>query len=125
MLICVHACDFSSNPYADGKKLFKIHCANCHMEDGTGLEALYPPLQGADYLQSLGSSLACVIQNGIQNPIQVNGVIYEQAMPANEQLSEVEITNICNYVLSEWSDNGTYVSLEQVKDVLKACTKEE
>ena len=121
ILILYSGCQSSSSRYADGEKLYTIHCANCHMDDGSGLAALYPPLYQSDYLQPLGASLACIIRKGIQEPITVNGVVYEQAMPANAHLSDVEITNICNYVLTRWTEQANYVSLEDVKRVLKDC----
>ena len=121
LILVVGSCNLTAISHVEGEKLYKIHCANCHMEDGSGLAALYPPLQKADYLQSLGVSLSCIIRNGLQEPILVNGVKYEQAMPANDRLSDVEITNICNYVLSKWTDDESYVSLERVKETLLNC----
>ena len=44
---------FSCNdsPYMQGKRLYLANCANCHMEDGSGLSALIPSIQKSVYLR--------------------------------------------------------------------------
>ena len=48
--------------YADGSQLYKVHCANCHMDDGKGLAALIPPLTDTIYLRKNRDKLACLSQ---------------------------------------------------------------
>lgn len=112
----------TENTYAQGEALYKSQCANCHMEDGSGLQGLIPPLAKADYLLENKDKLACIIRNGLHEPILVNGKSYhEQAMPANKRLKDVEITNIINYVLSAWGNNGGTVNISAVKTALEGC----
>ena len=65
-----------SNPYVHGEILYENFCANCHMEDGTGLIGNIPPLAGADFLKKYASDLPCIIRYGIQDTIIVNGKEY-------------------------------------------------
>ncbi len=107
--------------YNEGAVLYKKHCENCHMSDGTGLEALYPPLAGADMLQSVGVGAACIIKNGLQGKIIVNGVEFETGMAPIEGLSNVEITNILNYIHNAWGNKREFIQLNEVEAVLESC----
>ncbi|AMM52915.1 hypothetical protein TH61_12155 [Rufibacter sp. DG15C] len=105
----------------EGKLLYGRHCANCHLDNGEGLRGVIPPLAGSDYLDKHRDELACLIRNGISGPIEVNGRMYNQAMPANKGLTEADITNILNYLHSEFKSPSTRVSLDEVKTQLKEC----
>ncbi|GAA4302818.1 cytochrome c [Nibribacter koreensis] len=105
----------------EGKLLYGRHCANCHLDNGEGLRGVIPPLAGADYLDKHREELACLIRNGINGPIQVNGRMYNQAMPGNRGLTEADITNILNYLHSEFKNPATRMSLDEVKAQLQQC----
>lgn len=122
MLIFFGSCS-EGGGYADGKRLYDVHCQNCHMEDGTGLGELIPPLAKADMLQQSGALAACWVRNGLEGEIVVNGVKYDNVMPANEELSEVEINNILNYINNAWGNERAFISPNEVEEVLKACSK--
>jgi cytochrome c len=109
------------NANSEGEKLYKEYCANCHMDDGKGLEGLIPPLAQSDYLQYKKNQLACLIQNGLNEKMVVNGREYEGKMPANPKLSEVEIANILNYIQNAWGNKAEFISIQTVKDELKNC----
>lgn len=112
----------SETAFSQGQAAYKSQCGNCHMEDGTGLQGLIPPLAGADYLIEHKNELACMIRKGLKDPILVNGKVYnQQVMPANTKLTEAEITNICNYILSAWGNKGGEISLPEVKAQLQNC----
>lgn len=108
--------------YNEGAQLYKKHCSNCHGDDGTGLEALYPPLAKSDMLEALGVSAACVIRNGLKGEIMVNGVKFETGMEPIKNLSAIEITNILNYIHNAWGNKRAYIQLNEVETVLESCT---
>jgi len=107
--------------YNEGAMLYQKHCENCHMVDGTGLEALYPPLAGADMLEVVGVGAACIIKNGLQGEIVVNGIEFETGMAPIVGLSNVEITNILNYIHNAWGNKRKFIQLNEVEETLKAC----
>jgi mono/diheme cytochrome c family protein len=111
-------------PYQIGKRLYQVHCANCHMDNGAGLGALIPPLAGSDYLQTQREQLPCLIRHGLQDTIVVNGKIYAEQMPGNKVLSEVQITNVLNYVLQNWGNQEPPFSLEEVNNALNQCQRQ-
>ena len=121
--VLVFSCDNASEKtYNEGAQLYKKHCENCHMEDGTGLEALYPPLANSDMLQTMGVGAACVIQNGLTGKIVVNGVEFETGMEGIKGLSAVEITNILNYIHNAWENKREFIQLDEVEAALKNCS---
>ena len=100
-------------------------CANCHMEDGKGLEGLIPPLAGADYLNDHRGQLACIIRYGQEGEIEVNGRSYNQIMTGIPELNEVEIANVLNYVFNSWGNEQTFISPDEIEEQLKACEQKE
>ncbi|MGD1844762.1 MAG: c-type cytochrome [Salibacteraceae bacterium] len=91
-----------TDPSKKGKRLYEVHCANCHGEEGQGLAQLYPPLANSDYLEAHATELPCIILNGIEGEILVNGVSYNQQMLGHPELSDAQIANITNYVVRQW-----------------------
>ena len=118
-VLCGTACERQT--YQSGQRLYKAHCANCHMDNGEGLSALIPPLAGADYLANHQDKLPCLIRNGLKDTIVVNGNTYAEQMPANAALSDVQITNILNYVNSSWGNNYPAYEPEALSQMLKKC----
>lgn len=104
------------NPYRQGKVLYDFHCQNCHMEDGSGLEGLIPSLEKSDMLQNPGKELACLIRNGL--PVNPKT---DQQMPPAQDMSEVEMTNIINYLNYRFSTQPQAIKAADVKVWLASC----
>lgn len=111
------------NPYREGERLYKMHCANCHMDSGEGLGLLIPPLAGADYLDKNRDNLPCLIKHGIKDTIFVNGKQYAEQMPGVVTLSDIHITNILNYINTSWGNRQEPFRLDEVKTLLEKCNK--
>jgi mono/diheme cytochrome c family protein len=120
-------CDSDTNTYKQGKILYDRYCANCHMEDGSGLKGLIPPLAKSDYLLAHRAELPCILLRGQQGKIVVNGVEYgNQEMPAikrltNDPLTDFEITNILNYVSTSMQNNEKIWTIDEVRAGLSTC----
>ena len=112
------------NISAHGKENYTKLCANCHGEDGAGLQGLIPPLAGSDYLKNNKQILACVVKNGLNGEIEVNGKKYNQAMPALlGNLSAADITNVSNYILKAWGNDYGELTLPEVEKQLEGCKR--
>jgi mono/diheme cytochrome c family protein len=109
------------HPYAQGERLYETHCASCHMSDGKGLAALYPPLAGSDYLKKHAKRLPCIIRHGLSDTISVNGTVYEMPMEGIKSLNETEITNICNYIFQAWGNDLGTTNLPETNQTLQSC----
>ena len=113
------SCDYQ--PYKQGRNLYNFYCATCHMDDGSGLKGLYPPLAGADYLAKNQDKIACIIRYGLTDSILVNNKIYSQEMPGVKDLNDVQITNIINYVNHAWGNQLNHVKVEDLRKKLRDC----
>ena len=109
---------FHSSHEHPGRIVYYSQCASCHGKQGQGVALLVPPLKNADYLQKYFLDVPCMILNGMDDTILVNGKSYYQPMyPIS--LNEVEMANLMNFmrdsflskpeaystVKSEWADS--------------------
>ena len=119
LLLLLPGC-FSSNRH-QGEKLYALHCASCHGDQGQGLARLIPPLAGSDYLVDHRAKLACLLRNGQNEVIVVNGVGYHNIMPGNKTMSTAQLTNLLNYVESHWGNEAKPRTIRDVQTQLDSC----
>lgn len=104
-----------------GMQLYAAKCAQCHGDDGNGLGTLYPPIKDSDYIKNNQDSLACIIKYGLSGALIVNGIEYNQPMPANPDLYDEEIASIINYIQNGWGQEADFFSVEQARKGLDNC----
>ncbi len=109
---------------AEGKRLYNLHCANCHQADGTGLARLYPPLKDSKYLISNREKSICGMRFGQNGEIIVNGISFNQEMPENIQLTDLDIAEIATYVYTEFADTVQIITLNEVRSIMASCKKD-
>ncbi len=91
-----------------GAGVFTANCAACHQATGQGVAGAFPPLVGhapklanaeggRDYLEKL-------LLYGLQGEINAEGQVYNGVMPAWAQLSDDDLANVLNYILSDWGN---------------------
>lgn len=100
-----------------GRKLYQQHCANCHQEDGSGLGRLIPPLENSDYMMESIERSVCIIKNGLTGEIMVNGKQYNQPMPANKGLTNIEVAEIVTYIHNTWGKHRGTVEVKTVERI--------
>jgi len=93
---------------------FQAFCAACHQADGTGMRGAFPPLAGNDRVAADATRVVDIVLQGLNEPLEVNGVTYTTAMPPMQHMTDQEIAGAVNYVLSSWGNQGTPVTLAQV-----------
>jgi nitrite reductase (NO-forming) len=99
---------------AHGKNVYMTNCAACHQPDGVGVEAAFPPLARADYLNADKVRAIKVVTGGLTGKITVNGKDYNSVMPA-WNLSDEEIANVLTFVYANWNNAGFEIKPEEVK----------
>ena len=109
------------NPYQQGERLYEIHCANCHMSEGEGLAALYPPLTSTSF-ERFAPRFACIVRYGLSDTISVNGQQFSFPMPGNDKLNPVEIANIYNYIVYQWHPTLKPITSDKMQNDLLSCT---
>lgn len=119
LAMAVASCDYK--PRNQGRVLYERQCASCHMENGQGLGELIPPIAKADYVMEHKEQLACLIRNGIEGEMVVNGTSYEGAMEGNLQLTDIEISNLVHYILVDLNGQEEAYSIIEVREQLRSC----
>jgi cytochrome c551 len=109
--------------YNQGEELYIKHCSNCHQKNGKGLGRIYPPLDSADFLKANFNQVICLMRNGIDGSIVVNGKEFNQAMPGVSTLSDLEIAEIATYIYNTWDNKRGLVDVKEVGPILKSCEK--
>lgn len=107
----------SAEQMALGEKIYNEKCKACHQADGKGLAPAFPPLAGSDYLLADKKRAVQQALNGSQKEITVNGVTFNGLMPPQVATHE-EAVAVINYVLNNFGNNGGYISVDEVKDVV-------
>jgi nitrite reductase (NO-forming) len=103
---------------ARGKEIYVAQCLSCHMEEGQGLEEVYPPLAKSDYLMADKKRSIQQVLNGVSGEIKVNGKVYNLEMTGFE-LSDQEASDVLNYIRNSWGNKGAAVTPEEVKALRK------
>jgi mono/diheme cytochrome c family protein len=104
-----------------GEELYVKHCSNCHQKSGAGLGLVYPPVAGSDFVDSHWQEVICLMRYGRQGELVVNGKTYNQAMPANPLLTDLEIAEIATYLYNHWGRNRGLLEVNEITPILNAC----
>jgi mono/diheme cytochrome c family protein len=109
------------DPKVVGKRLFTANCVACHQATGLGVAGQFPTLVGSEWVLTEGwhgdNHLIGVLLHGLQGAIQVKGDTYNGAMPPWKQLKDDQIAAILTYIRSEWGNNESPITAEQVAKV--------
>lgn len=99
---------------ARGKEVYASYCITCHMEQGEGIEHVYPPLAKSDFLMADKKRSILTTMNGLSGEITVNGKNYNMEM-ASFGLTDEEISDVLNYVRNSWGNKGEAITPAEVK----------
>jgi mono/diheme cytochrome c family protein len=100
-----------------GKILYETYCLACHQADGSGVPNLNPPLIKTEWTTGDKKKLITVILKGMDEEIEVDGESYHNVMPPLTHLSDQEIADVLTYVRSNFSNNASAVTVNEVKAV--------
>ncbi|WP_298480507.1 cytochrome c [uncultured Maribacter sp.] len=100
-----------------GKEVYSDFCVTCHLENGEGIPSTFPPLAKSDYLLNNRNKSIKGLKYGQQGEIIVNGLIYNNSMPALG-LEDEEIADVMNYILNSWENTSNkMVTPEEVSKI--------
>ena len=101
-----------------GESIYTNYCISCHMENGQGIEEVYPPLAKSDYLMADKKRSIQQVLYGVSGEIKVNGKIYNMEMTGFD-LTDEETSDVLNYIRNTWGNKGEPVKAEEVKAARK------
>lgn len=104
-----------------GEQLYLKHCSNCHQSNGKGLGLLFPPLDKSDFVDGNKKKVICLIENGIEGEMVVNGNSFNKAMPAIPQLTDLEIAEITTYLYNSWGRSEGIIDVNEVTSTIQDC----
>jgi mono/diheme cytochrome c family protein len=127
-LFCGYACSVAQADEAPavatpGATVFATRCAVCHGAQAAGIPGTFPALhnqiaefaktpEGRDYL-------VMVVSSGLMGELVVEGMHYNNVMPAQSGLTEADVAAVLNYVAGELGKRdlgGAALTSENVKD---------
>lgn len=102
-----------------GAEIYNNFCATCHLASGEGIPNVFPPINGSDWLTEKRTETIRAVKHGLQGPITVNGIKYNNLMP-DLGLSDREVADVINYTFKAWdNDVEPPVTVEEVEKVEK------
>ncbi len=125
ILVLVTFFSFQKKPKIDlaasserGKEIYLRNCVSCHMDQGEGLEGIFPPLASSDYL--LADKKRAIKQSlyGVSGEMTVNGKQYNGEMNGFD-ITDEEMSDLMNYIFNSFGNTGGVITPEDVKAVRK------
>ena len=104
----------------NGEMMYRQNCANCHGVKGEGLKNLYPPLMKNEHLKDI-KYVVCVIKNGASGSLKLNGKVYDQAMPANPRMYDLDMAQLVTFLNSRFLSSDVKLETNDVRGILDAC----
>lgn len=99
---------------ARGKDIYTAQCLTCHMEQGEGIEDVYPPLAKSDYLMADKKRAIQQVLYGAKGEMKVKGKTYNGEMTAFD-LNDQQTSDVLNYIRNSFGNKGGAVTPEEVK----------
>jgi len=101
-----------------GKEIYLRNCVSCHMDQGEGLEGIFPPLTKSDYM--LADKKRAIQQTlyGANMEMKVNGVVYKGEMNGFD-LTDEEMSDLMNYIFNSFGNKAGVITPAQIKAARK------
>lgn len=99
-----------------GSKVYAMHCADCHGDNGEGVAGVYPPLDGnSSVTEPTGVNATRMVLLGGFEPVTAAHQRPYSMPPFAPKLSDAEVAAVVTYVRRSWSNHGSTVRPEQVR----------
>jgi mono/diheme cytochrome c family protein len=98
-------------PTPRGAKLYELHCASCHGDQGQGAAGAYPPLAGNRAVtMDDATNLVRIVVNGGFPPATAGNPRPYGMPPFGPQLSDEEIAAVITYIRGAWGNEASTLS---------------
>jgi mono/diheme cytochrome c family protein/glucose/arabinose dehydrogenase len=108
-----------------GREVYKreAHCATCHQPNGKGMDKLYPPLVGSEWVVGDEQRLIKLVLKGLWGHIEVKGVAYDPKggippmMGFGPLLKDNEVAGVLTYIRNNFENRAPAVKPELVTKI--------
>jgi len=100
-----------------GRDLYLISCGACHQPHGRGQDGLAPPLLNSDWVLGNPERITRIVLHGLRGPIEIEGKLWELAMPGLAVFEDEQLASVLTYVRREWGHTAPAISTEFVGSV--------
>jgi len=87
--------------------------------NGEGLQLLIPPLTDPKWINN--DSIVCIIKNGMDGEIEVNGKNYNSRMTSNDKIENDEIADLISYIRNDFTRRPKKITLKEVTERILNC----
>ena len=100
--------------------VYTTYCRACHQSNGMGDGSRFPPVAESDWVNGDKNRLINVVLEGLTGPITVNGVPFNEAMPAHKSiLNDEQVAEVLTYIRTNFGNNSGPITPEEVAAVRK------
>lgn len=108
----------------DGEEIYQTRCMSCHQINGQGVRGTFPPLRDTEWVNGDKGRLIRIILGGLTGPIKVKSSTYRGVMPPwGSALSDKQVAALASYVRSNFGNDASPVTAEEVAKVRDATKK--
>ncbi|WP_419801206.1 c-type cytochrome [Mucilaginibacter sp.] len=109
---------------ATASAVYSTYCVSCHQANGKGDGNRFPPVAASEWVNGDKTKLISVILNGLNGPVMVKGLSYNEVMPAHGRfLSNEQVAEVLTYIKSNFGNTPETVTPKEVEAVRKATAK--
>lgn len=113
------------DPLVLGKKSYEQVCQTCHLPNGMGVEGIYPPLAGSEWVVGSPDRVIRIVIYGLKGKITVKGKEFgAAAMPVIGKVTgsgynwnDERIAAVLTYIRQQWGNQAGPITPEQVAAV--------
>lgn len=88
-----------------GREVYVSYCISCHMDQGEGIDGVYPPLAKSDYLMADKNRAIKQVLYGATGEMTVNGKKYNTEMTGVD-LNDQDASDVLNYIRNSFGNKG-------------------
>ena len=98
-----------------GGEIYSTYCVSCHQMDGKGDGSRFPPLDSSEFVNGDKKRLIGVLLNGLEQPITVNGKVFNNLMPKHNFLTDDQMASVLTYIRQNFSNKSSAVTPGEIE----------
>lgn len=98
-----------------GSELYQMYCASCHQPGGGGVPGQFPPLARTDWVTGDKGRLIRTVLHGIQGPVMINEMRYDELMPGHPFLDDDDVAALLTFIRNSFNNAAAPVHESEVE----------